>query len=353
MAIRAGDIKGTVLHIVTDHDNANQIIGWYNQHGVEATHVRGMVSSGCQRIDEVEQMTEVGLSPRSLCGTKDRCPFYAQCDYIKTRQQIKANNAKPVVVIPLEYLRSGGIPEEIDPVLVIGMNPQSANCLSEKTIPVSELGSLWVRGKMNKAHHRLQSLSKELIASLKAEEDLITYLTKGKTEDEINDLIADVESIIRYRTEAKKTWLRDAKSRRKTLFAGRVNYLDIIEAEGVIWKSVLALLKNIGNADQPCVLHMFENEKVKRIDISLRINFPYKCPVIVLDAGADEVIYQKTFRDSHAIKMYRTKSSESSLRRFAIIGESFSRTSLTHGTEHEIKNSSYPKKHSQRSRRAP
>lgn len=342
LAIRRGEIKGTVLHIVTDHDNAAQIIGWYSEHGVEATHVRGMLSSGCKRIEEVTNMASVGLSPRSLCGTQENpCPFYASCEYIKTRRDIKTNNAKPVVVIPLEYLRSGGIPEELNPVLVIGDESPISKLLVEKSIPISELGSLWISGKTNKSHRRLQELSKEIIASLNSEEDVVSYLTKNKTEDEVLSLISDVEQIIRYRTEAKKEWLTNATSRRKNSFAGRLNYLEIIEAEGLIWKSILALLQSRGAKRQPCVLHMFEHEKIKRIDISLRINFPYSCPVIVLDAGADEVIYKKTFADSHAVKLYRTQSSESSLRRFAIIGESFSRTSLTHGTEHEVKNGKY------------
>lgn len=338
-AIRNGEIGGTVLHIVTDHKNMKEAQILYQKNGVFPTLLKGMTASGCKFKTQVEERYKFGLSARSLClsdenGEEKKCPFYDDCGYIRTRQSIAKSSDLNVIICSAEYLRCGGIPEEVNPALIIVDESFSDKLVFEGYVKASEFGLVWANDQKSWASNRLRQMVNEILVLTMDRKPVVKELIEKHG---LQGLKRELGSIINFRTKEKRAIAQGSAKQNSLVTQGAMRN------EMMLWESILTEvneeIEQEAGSDKPKstgALHIIRSETGDRLDISRRTRFPYpSTPVLGLDATADAEIYGGVMNDTHDLRVASIKSKANNMFITAIFGQSWASDSLKVKTDNQ------------------
>ncbi|MFG6565919.1 hypothetical protein ACGYLI_17020 [Sulfitobacter sp. 1A13421] len=333
-AIRNGEIGGTVLHIVTDHKNMKEAQILYQKNGVFPTLLKGMTASGCKFKTQVEERYKFGLSARTLCKSVDengevkKCPFYDDCGYIRTRQSIAKNPDLNVIICSAEYLRCGGIPEEVNPALIIVDESFSDKLVFEGYVKASEFGLVWANDQKSRASNRLRQMVNEILVLSMDRKPVVKELIEKHG---LQGLKRELGSIINFRSKEKRAIAQGSAKQNSIVTQGAMRN------EMMVWESMLTevneeIAQEAGSnkLKSTGAFHIIRSETGDRLDISRRTRFPYPdTPVLGLDATADAEIYGGVMNDTHELKVVSIKAKVNNMFTTAIFGQSWASSSLS------------------------
>lgn len=351
-SIKLGKLRSPVLHFVLDHKTAEEAKIFYAEFGIDAFHLKGRRAAGCARIDLVEEFYEKGLSTKGLCGRTSSvsrhgsladlvpqergCPFYEGCAWIETRQAMEQGINAPVVIAPLEYLRSGGLPKGLDPSLVVFDEGFFAKLIIAEKIAVSDLGKNWKHAALKPEDRSRLEEAVKLLLILAAE---------GK-------LTAEALKSPQFTAELRQIFLDATRLRRRELKALGLEDPEKTCASRVVQKIEMSLWENLAEIcneerERPLKLAQFHgilSESRSTLEISTLFQLDIPCPVIALDASADEAIYRHVLEDTHEVFFERLQEETDCLRRIAIIGQGFSTSSLLYDGHTEYQDGNLTRK---------
>lgn len=355
-SIQSGVIATPVLHFVLDHKTALEAKAFYAEFGVDAFHLKGRRAAGCERIDIVEQYYQNGLSTKGLCATaslqspseEGRCPFFDGCEWIKTRLELQHEVSHPVVIAPMEYLRSGGLPKGLSPSLVVFDEGFFSKLLQADRLPVSDFGKPWeasahgqdsdTAGALSKAERNVVDQATKMVLILAGQGKLTLSAFAESIDDETKALFVQASRLRRkeLRTLGARagSLTKNSKSRKAGTKKSSAPSSAIQKIEMSLWESLAELCDGQQIASEtsaptrPAQFHAILSDSRAMLDISSLRKLSFPCPVIALDASADEAIYRHVLEESHEVYFEQLPEKEDKLHRIAIIGQGFSTSSL-------------------------
>ena len=351
-SIKMGKLSSTVLHFVLDHKTAEEAKGFYAEFGIYAFHLKGRRAAGCARIELVEEFYDKGLSTKGLCGRSSSdqkggvpaelipqergCPFYEGCAWIETRQTMERGVDHPVVIAPLEYLRSGGLPKGMNPSLVVFDEGFFAKVIEAEKLSVSDLGKTWKHAALKPEDRSRIEEAVKLLLILSAEGKLTAEALKSpQITAEMHQVFLDAARL--RRRELKALGLEDPE---KTCASRPVQKIEMS-----LWETLAEICGE--ERQRPLKLAQFHgilSESRSTLEISTLFQLDIPCPVIALDASADEDIYRHVLEDSHQVFFERLQEEADNLRRIAIIGQGFSTSSLLYEGNSEYQDGNLTRK---------
>lgn len=380
-SIKMGYTK-TILHFAPNHELCLEAFNKYRQlqndyqMNIDIIHLAGKTHelSQCREKDIVELYHSKNVPTHSICQKIDennvlvKCKFFDTCRYQKTKKTLESavGGEKPIIVIaPVHLLRfPQTIHSEFHPDVIVIDEAYHSYAVQIKKIKEENLDGLpWSEEFFKKECVR----SKKTIQILDHCKSLTALLKYNFSEYGPNDreFISPMDVILRYfkgDTDTATEVLRDIKiyRERERDFITGVNsrsftksatqrslgaFTPCRETEIDLWENLyLESVSQSGRFFLSGHSNLFENSKSGYV-LSYRRMFPFNVPLLLLDASADEIIANELLSDTHDVDFVEIGSnSHDNVNRIAIVGRSFSTTSLTARKDEELIKSDKNKK---------
>lgn len=321
-----GRLPTPIIHFTPDHAVAEEAVAEYAKHGVEVSHLKGRIASGCKMSEKVNSLYSKNLDASFICADRQngsiiKCPHYDSCDFIKQRKSLQAGNVAQIVVVPMEYVRMASLPQELTPGMVIFDEAIHSKLLHASSIPTTSFGATWCDTTQN-AHTGLKSDLDRVVDVI-----LASATSQQKAADALIETFG-LNSALEKLTNAFKLRRMErlcvAKSSKEIPTQARIS--DEMKIWGALYNQIKALESGETFAG---AIHLITTPQGGRLDISIRMPLPYNCPAILLDASADEVITDVLLGDTHEVFFCELGQGEDTLFRTIIVGQGFSKSSLT------------------------
>ena len=362
LILRDGLVDGRIVHLAPNHKLCEEIAEGYRAKGVAVEVWKGRTQeSSCKRAPAARAAADAGVGADALCGDKDdhenRCPFFANCDYRQQRLRSGRDTLSAVLVAPVEYLRSGGLPKEdkLRPALFI---------VDEAFHEILSLQGSILRGHLmggledsNGEEGEKRRVARDAIDPL---DDLKASIMTHLLEDDpiphvMRDLYGSWEAFLavlegieeerKARAKARLPFGPKADDERAIAAAKREpkylqqerNMLRVIKqrvCDEIAYDRFLAA-KSRGDEDvveppRPSgwIRKRTSEDRITHIDFTGRLGFPFKVPLLVLDASADKNIYDGLLGGTHYVGWAGYQRPVEHIERTLIHGRSFSVSSL-------------------------
>ena len=358
--INSGQVSGRIMYFVPNQDSADEVSQEFKKLGVKTLILKGKERlCHSSRSDLLKVAHEQKLSTKGLCKIEEvrdakgniktpaqTCPFYDSCDYIKARKNISSNVFdEKVVILPVQYLKTHkGIPEEINPSLIVVDESFHTHLMKTFTLKYEMLGRPWVNHERISSKHSkhiplLDMASKSIIRAASAREDVVTSLVSELGGGSPALTLDKINSIISLRVAERAALAPIAPSISKSNIERLSRSLTISQGLEIdLWRSIALHLETvIDGQSKGRIVTVLEDQNSQTINmnegwvisVSIRDPFPFAAPILHLDASANEDIYRSFLDETHEVSFLEYEEPHSSIHRTAIINKSFSTASLT------------------------
>ena len=358
--MKSGSVKRRILYFVPNQDAADEVSEQFIKASVDTIILKGKERL-CHptRVDIIKSAHEQKIPTSGLCKTpaetdrdvniikpEQQCPFYEQCQYIGLRKKIFTNTfLEKVVILPIQYLKTNkGIPEELNPSLIVVDESFHSHLMNTFTMKFGQLGRPWVNvaslGKKYSKHYPLLDLAaKSIIRAASKRQDIIADLITELGGGSPALAIEAVKNIVSLRVEERKIIAPMAPTISRSSVERLSKALSVSQGQELdFWRGIATHLEGlVENKPKGRVMAALEDQTTNSISgsdgwvlsISIRDPFPFSAPMMFLDASANADVYNAFIEETHEMSLLEYEEPPSPIHRTAIINKSFSTASLT------------------------
>lgn len=256
-AIKNHKISGNVVHLAINHKLCEETVAAYTKQGIHAEVWAGKTNEkSCARYEVARKAQSMLLKTNELCKTKTQtCPHHDSCNFIKQRKRAGQGDLSQVIVAPVEYLRSGGLPEQMHPALVIIDESFLDIMIVSEKLKVKYFGKTTSststdNTEQNKHYETLNKLRSELLVHLHDDNPIDALARTVGSYENLKNMIKQVEQLRQIELKAKSKFNPSTTAvEAENMSTGE--HVEHVKVEMAMWSCIKSHVDDVLNEREP------------------------------------------------------------------------------------------------------